>query len=766
MKNVYEIFEFPLIKEKLLHYANTELSQQYISSLEMFEEEEALSLSLKELNEAMSYSQKYGRINVFFHPNLIPELTTIKKGGIGNKEFFYHISFLLENIKSIKEEFKEKENYPLINEMISSLINLEQVKSRIDRVIGPTLEILDTASSNLMRIRSKILHLENSISSLANNLVDKYRNYLSDNNKSMKNGVFTLCVKSTYKNRVQGIVLDVSDTGLTVFIEPQELIEVYNNIASLKEEEIREIQLILKDLSNFISNYSNDLMENTFVISKLDFIFAKANFSLSYQGEICKISQEKKIYLISAAHPLIDKNKIVRNDFVLDKQKMMIITGPNAGGKTVALKVVGLLVIMHQCGLALPVYSGELSFFKNIYADIGDNQSILDNLSTFSSHIVKIRDILNVVDKDSLVIIDELGSGTSPLDGEALGLGVIDYLLKINCFSLISSHYEAIKNYSLENDDILCASMVFDEKRLSPTYRLRFHVASSSYGIEVSERLGLNQDVIKRAKEYITNRKLTDKEVKIEILNKRLEETEKLKTELLEKEHSLDLLKKELNEQAEKNKELRNKIILSAEEEKEEIVNKAKEEIDNIFAEFKNLENIKMHQVIEAKRKIDNKLEIKEEEYEDADVNVNDEVEIIASKTRGKVIRIDKDRVTILTLEGLSIQTKKNAIRKCEIIKKKFKKVYTPDLISNMKNVPTECNVIGMTVNDALPIVQKYLDDAVTVHYSQVRIIHGSGTGRLRTGVQNYLKTSPYVASFRLGGAGEGGVGATVVYLK
>ena len=766
MKNVYEIFEFSLIKEKLLSFANTELSQQYVKQLEMFSDIETLKEAFFELEECIRYSQKYGRINIYYHPNLIQELTSIKKGGIGTCEFFYHLSFLLENIKLIKEDFKEEDNFPFLNELISKLDNLEQVKNRINRVIGPSLEILDTASSHLMRIRSQISRLEGGITSLSNTLINKYRNYLSDSLRAMKNGLFTLSVKAAYKNRMQGIVIDVSDTGQTVFIEPQELIKVYNNISSLKEEENREIQAILRDLSQFISNYDYSLMQNNYLISKLDFVFAKASFSLSYDGEICKISPTKKIHLLSAAHPLIDKNKVVRNDFILEKERMMVITGPNAGGKTVALKVVGLLVIMHQSGLALPIKEGEMSFFKSIYADIGDNQSLLDNLSTFSSHIVKIEEILKVANEDSLVIIDELGSGTSPLDGEALGLGIIDFLLEEKCFSLISSHYEAIKTYSLENINILCASMVFDEKNICPTYKLRLHAASSSYGIEVSQRLGLNEKVIQRAKEYIENRKLTDKEIKLEYLNKKIEEVEKLKTELLQKEHELDLLKKDLHEQNEKNKEIRNRILQSAEEEKEKIVQEAKEEIDRIFEDFKNLENKKLHQVIEAKHLIEGKVKIQEEEYEEADVLINDQVEIIASKTKGKVIRIDKERVTLLTEDGLTIQTKKNAIRKCQIIKKKFKKVYTPDILSSMKNVPTECNVIGYTVQDALPIIKKYLDDAVTVHYKQVRIIHGSGTGRLRAGIQEYLKKSPYVESFRLGGGGEGGVGATVVYLK
>ena len=530
MKNIYSTFEFNLIKERLLKHATVELAKKYVEDLEMFDSKEELEDSLTYLNEGIRYANKYGRLNIYYHPNLIPNLVSIKKGGIGSKEFFYQVGYLLENIKLIKEEFKESEVFVLIDEIVKSLNSLDQVKARIDRVISPSLDILDSASPNLYRIRTKILRLESSISSLSRQLVDKYRNYLSDGHGALKNGIFTLMVKSTYKNRVQGIVHATSDTGQTLFIQPQELIEVYNEIASLKEEELQEIQIILKELSLFISKYDRELLVNNLNIARLDFIFAKATFAISYNGEIAKISNEKKILLKSAAHPLIDPKKVVRNDFIMEKEKMMVITGPNAGGKTVALKVVGLLVIMHQCGLALPIKEGgELAFFDNIFADIGDNQSIIDNLSTFSSHIVNIQDILSKVDSHSLVIIDELGSGTSPLDGEAIGLGVIDYLLNKNCFSMISSHYEALKTYALENDDILCASMIFDEKEIRPTYQLLLHVASSSYGIEVAERFGLNNEVISRAKKYLEERKLSDKEIRLEVLNAQINEVEKLK---------------------------------------------------------------------------------------------------------------------------------------------------------------------------------------------------------------------------------------------
>ena len=768
MKNIYSTFEFNLIKERLLKHATVELAKKYVEDLSMFDSKEELEDSLTYLNEGIRYANKYGRLNIYYHPNLIPNLVSIKKGGIGSKEFFYQVGYLLENIKLIKEEFKESEVFVLIDEIVKSLNSLDQVKARIDRVISPSLDILDSASPNLYRIRTKILRLESSISSLSRQLVDKYRNYLIDGHGALKNGIFTLMVKSTYKNRVQGIVHATSDTGQTLFIQPQELIEVYNEIASLKEEELQEIQIILKELSLFISKYDRELLVNNLNIARLDFIFAKATFAISYNGEIAKISNEKKILLKSAAHPLIDPKKVVRNDFIMEKEKMMVITGPNAGGKTVALKVVGLLVIMHQCGLALPIKEGgELAFFDNIFADIGDNQSIIDNLSTFSSHIVNIQDILSKVDSHSLVIIDELGSGTSPLDGEAIGLGVIDYLLNKNCFSMISSHYEALKTYALENDDILCASMIFDEKEIRPTYQLLLHVASSSYGIEVAERFGLNNEVISRAKKYLEERKLSDKEIRLEVLNAQINEVEKLKKMLLLKEEELQKEQEKLRVEIQKNRDLRNEIIQNAEDEKRLLVEKAKEEMDEIFKEFKSLENVKLHQLIDAKKKLENNPNLNDEEdEEDIVCNIGDSVEVIASKARGKVTRLDKNRATILLDGGLTLQVKLNQIRKVTVVKPNKKKTYTPDIISNMKRVSTECNVIGMTVKEAIEVISKYLDDCTVVHYKQCRIIHGCGTGKLRSGVHEYLKKCPYVESYRLGGMGEGGVGATVVTLK
>lgn len=770
MKDVYSIFEFEHIKDKLIRYCNTSYGRDKVRNLKMFEDASSLARALLKLDQAIKYCYKYSSLPIYAHDNLEDNILALDKGAIGSKEFFYQISFLLENIKVIKEEFKEADSFSILKDMVDGLSYIDAVKRKIDSIISPNLDIFDSASSNLYRIRMKKSRLESSINALCSNLINKYRPYLSDSHSALRNGIFTLMVKSSYKNHVQGIVLAVSDTGNTIFIEPQELIEIYNNIASLKEEEIQEIQSILKDLSQYVGAYSETLLNNNMLIGELDFLFGKAGYAISIHGEIAHISNSNTLKLLNAAHPLIDTNKVVRNDFILNKEKVMVITGPNAGGKTVALKVVGLLVIMHQSGLALPIKEGgEIPFFEHIFADIGDNQSLLDNLSTFSSHIVNIQQILSGVNERSLVIIDELGSGTSPLDGEAIGLGIIDYLLNKNCFALLSSHYEGIKTYALENQSILCASMIFNEEDIKPTYRLLLHVASSSYGIEVASRLGLQEQVINRAKGYIEDKKQTEKDIKLDVLNKAIYENERLKAELKSEKLELDILKDQLNKKLSENETIKKSIIESAENEKQKIIAQAKEEIDQIFNEFKSLENKKLHQVIEAKRKIDDKSfddDDEEASLFDDDIVIGDIVEIKSNKVKGKVQRIDKNRLTILTDTGLSLQTKVSDVRKCQVVKSKRPSVYVPDYLNKLKKVSTECNVIGLTVKEAIEIISKYLDDCISVHYKQARIIHGSGTGKLRSGVHAYLKKQSFIDSFRLGGQGEGGVGATVVYFK
>ena len=767
MKSIYETFEFDYIKDELKKYVHHSLAKKYVESLVMFDSYDQVEDELNYVKEAFYYSYKYSSLTVFSLEDLMDELINIHKGGRGTIHFFISLSYSLDNIKLIKEEFKEENNCPLLASLVNLLNLLPSLKSSLERVFSKDGEIVSSASPNLLRIRNRISSLENSISSLIHSLIDKYRNYLTDYQPSLKGNVYTLMVKSSFKNRISGIVISQSDSGNTFFIEPQELINVYNEISSLKEEEKAEIDKILLDLSKKVLLSENEVRINNFSLARIDFLFAKASLGIAYKGNIVTLNKQGIISLSRCAHPLIDAKKVVRNSFYLTSQKMMIITGPNAGGKTVCLKLIGLMVIMNQCGLILPIEKeGTLPYFKNIYALIGDEQSLIDNLSTFSSHIVGLENIVSKVDDASLVIIDELGTGTSPLEGEALAVSIINYLLNKKCYSFISSHYDGVKNLALMNDKILCASMVFDEERLMPTYHLILNVASPSYGIDVARRLGLEEDIIIKAKEYLEEKKSSSKDILLDELNQKLAIVDDLKNTLESEKKNLESINQDLKNQIERTKKERINILKQAEDEKQELILKAKEEIDQLYDQFKKNQNLKMHEVISLKKKIDDQvIDYEDENISYDQISLNDYVELLDTKVRGKVISLKKGRVTVLTDSNMTIETKANKVKKVQKVKEK-KATRNVDFIANLKKVPTELNLIGLTVKEALPILEKYLDDALSVHYKQVRIITGSGTGKLREGVHQYLRKSSYVDSFRLGGENEGYVGATVVYLK
>ena len=474
MKSIYQVFEFDQVKKLIEKYSKTELGLEKIRSLEMFDNSFDLKNELSHLEEIISYTLKYRNLVITNHKNILPHLSIIKKGGSCGIEFFYQVLQYLENAKILKDEVIKDERYSFLLESIRNLNELESVAHRLERTITKDLEISDNASIALREIRKNLSSEIASQSKIINSLMMKYKDYLNDERVALRNASFTLPIKSTYKHRVDGITIDESDSGLTCFIEPTEIIASNNKIQRLKEKEKEEINRILEELSSLIKDYVYEVIYDVETICYLDFLLSKANYAIETDSKIARLREEKRIKLKDARHPLIDKKKIVKNSFILDKNRIMLITGPNAGGKTVALKVIGLLVIMNQCGLALPTSEeAELSFFKNIFVDMGDNQSLIDNLSTFSGHIKNIIEIVNDLTEDSLVIFDELGTGTSPLDGEALGIGVINHLNKIGSFADLTSHYDGLKTFALENDYILNASMEFDEENISPTYRLR-----------------------------------------------------------------------------------------------------------------------------------------------------------------------------------------------------------------------------------------------------------------------------------------------------
>ena len=767
MKDLYKTLEFDIVKKEIEQYVKTERGHSLIRNLEMFDDEDELKDELGYLDEMISYTVKYRSLSLYPHNDIEIQIKGLEKDSIGSIELFYQVSSLLGNVEEIKQGATKDDSFSRIMSLIYSLVEIPSLKNQIDRIITPNLEVSDNASSLLRQIRNQIRNEEQNQSKLISSLLSKYKDVLNSDKYTFRDDAYVLPVKAANKNSVSGIIVDESDSGLTVFIEPTEILESNSKIARLREKEFEEIQRILAELSSFTLGYTTEILLDLSLITKLDFLLAKANYAIETNAEVATLTKDRVIMLKNARHPLIDPKKVVANSFFLNENKIMVISGPNAGGKTVALKVIGLLVLMNQCGLALPTSEkATLCYFDNIYVDMGDNQSLLDNLSTFSGHVKNLTEIISQVSPYSLVILDELGTGTSPLEGEALGVGVIEHLHSLGCFGIFTSHYEGLKNFALEHDYILNASMAFDEENILPTYHLRLGVAGKSYGLELAKRMGLEEDVLSKAKSYLDDKVKSDKEITLQMLNQKLEENESIKYELEKAKEEFEKKSHHLDNEIEKYKRLENKIYLDSEKKKDELIKDAKAQIDEIVEEMRKKENFKLHEVIGAKKKLDDLASSEEEEEEiKIVVNVGDNVRIVDSDITGKVIKIKGENLVLLSDRGLNLNVKLSQVQRYTPKAKKKTNSFISGF-KTMKSVPLECNIVGEHIEEGLQIVDKYIDDCISVHYKECRIIHGSGTGKLRESVHRYLDSRKDIKSYRLGGLGEGGVGATVVYFK
>lgn len=761
--------EFDKIRLMLKNYTHTQIASKRAMSLSMLPLDD-LKYVLNELDEAIRYTRFHLPFVIYNHQDLLPILLNLKKNGTGNIEFFSSIKDLLVNVKEVITSFEDKDNYPYLKNYISRLNPLESLKNRIDSIITKDLDIYDNASNKLFNIRNSIKHEINGQNKLYNSLLSKYQKYLNSERLVLKDQGLALPIQISYKNRVEGVTIGISSSGNTAFILPIEILISNQKIESLKLEEQEEILRILLDLGRVASQYVEELKEDLLSICSLDFLFAKVALAHDMKANIATISESNEFVLKDAIHPLIDRNKVISNSFYFNKERILLITGPNAGGKTVFLKMVGLLILMHQCGLAIPSSEASLPYFSKIYVDIGDEQSLDDHLSTFTGHIKTLNEALNDIDSSSFVILDELGTGTSPTDGQALAVGVLEYLNYKKAYAMVSSHYDGLKSYAIEKNYILNASMIFDEENLSPTYKIRLNVVGKSYGLEVASKEGLNSYVLNKAKEYLKSQE-SESENKLKILNEKLFEVDKLKAEVEEKNVELNKKMKAMDIEISHLQEEKRNLLEKVEEEKQNLLLETKEEIDEMMKEFKNKKEIKLHEVIALKKKVDDALnekdveEIDEEEHEE--FKDGDRVKEVNSSSLGTIKKLSDKSAIVLLDSGLSLNVKLSSLRKVE--EKKVKKKVYQDVISYStfnKNVPLEVNLIGLRVLEGIEALGKYLDDARTMHYKVVRVIHGYGTGRLKKAVWDYLKKQSYVESYRLGDVSEGGAGATVVNLK
>lgn len=768
MLDIYGTLEISKVLEEIASYSHSEIAKNRILNLKMLPQEE-VKKSLVILDELISYSLRFGEFSINQSFDLSDVVEIAKKAGVLSPLDLDHIASDIQISTKIFKQFEkiDRTKYFNLYTLATSLYDLEPLEKKIHKVILPNLEIADSASPKLASLRQKITKKEQEVRALSGTLIQKYHDYLSEPNISIRNGHFVLPIKTTYKNKIDGIIHDFSSSGQTTFIEPSNLVNLSNEIYALKADEQEEIYSLLKMLTEAINDKSSEVLENNKIIAELDFIAAKTRYSLFHNCVVSELSNERIIDLKNARHPLIEKDKVVANDFYFDLDtRIIIISGPNAGGKTVALKTLGMLVMMNQMGIAIPASEKpRLSYFPRIYADIGDNQSLSDNLSTFAAHVSNLSTITHFVSENDLVLLDELGTGTSPNEGSALALSVTDFLVKKNCFALISSHYEAMKEYPFRHKVAKNAMMVFDEKNLLPTYVLKIGFPGRSYGLEMAKRYHLDNSVIESSRRYLQKSSTKGVNDVLDKLNAVLRENEELSKKLTEQSRQLDIKEKDLKYQSKILKEKKDNLLEDVEETKEEMIRQAKKEIDEVI-KLKNNPNAKVSELIQTKSKLD-KLFEEEIVESNEDISFGDYVKISSLDVLGKVININKNKLEIITSGGMTYKTTKEKVEKTEAPKeRKTSKTNVDEMVRYKADIKSEINVIGEHVDDAIAIVSKYLDDARIRGFKEVRIIHGMGTGALKGAIHSYLAGCNFVEEYHLGGEFDGRSGATIVKLK
>ena len=789
------ILEYNKIIEMLSSKAHSKAGKLLCDGLKPIDNLNEVISSLRNTDDALKRLLRNGNISFAGNKDIRQSLLRLKKGSSLNALELLLICDLLEassRVKSyLKKEHPDDEDDSL-DKYYAMLEPLTKHSLEIRRCIISEDEIADDASSELKAIRRHIKGTNDKIHSELTRMVNTtYRTYLQDAVITMRDGRYCIPVKAEYKSNVPGMVHDQSGSQSTFFIEPAAIVNLNNELKQLSIDEEREVGVILAKLSSDLSDHLDEIMTDSEVLTILDFIFAKANLALDMNATRPLYNVFGHVNLKKARHPLLDKNKVVPIDIKLGYDfDLLIITGPNTGGKTVALKTIGLLSLMGQAGLFIPAKdASELSIFDNIYADIGDEQSIEQSLSTFSSHMKNIVEILHEADEKSLCLFDELGAGTDPIEGAALAISVLSDLHARKVRSVATTHYSELKVYALQEEGVENACCEFDVDTLRPTYRLLIGIAGKSNAFAISSKLGLPSYIIDDAKSRISKKDESFEDVLTELENNRvIIENEKAEIEKLKRE--IELLKKDYENRQKKLLESKDKIIREATEEAREILQDAKNTADTAIRDLMKKENRGDIRSMERNRtklreKIDNtnskvsinSSTVNKKKNKPSDFKLGEDVRIISLNMEGTINSLPDSKGNLYVLCGIMrMQAKMDDIEfidKPDIIVKdmKFKsgdlsKKSHQKSLSKASSISMEINLLGKMVDEAIAELDKYLDDAYLSHLSSVRIVHGKGTGALRNAVHNYLKNVSYVSSYRLAEYGEGDAGVTIVEFK
>lgn len=778
MQTTYlEKLEFNKIKNILSSYAKTNNGKKMCLDLYPSNNKEKVQKALDETTKAVALIYRKGNLPLETIGDISTYILNLKNQNFLSAKALLELATLLKTSKILKNYYFEKElnQTDSLTNYFDHLYTNPSIEEKIFSAIIDENTFDDRASNALYKIRQQMRNTKKEIKNKLQSLLNS--KYLQEPIVTIRQNRFVVPVKSEYQTEIKGFIHDTSSTGSTVFVEPISVFDLNNQLSELKNQENIEIEKILQILSSLFFDITNELENNFNLITILDFIFAKAKYSKELDCNCPKINDDKIIYLKNAKHPLLDQNIAVPITLEIGKTfSSLLITGPNTGGKTVTLKTVGLLTTMAQSGMHIPASSeSSIYLFDNIFADIGDEQSILESLSTFSSHMTHIINILNEATSDSLVLVDELGSGTDPIEGASLALSILEYLKEHNITVLATTHYHELKEYALLTDGVENASCEFNLETLSPTYRLLIGVPGKSNAFAISQKLGLKQEILENAKKSINSNTAKTEDLLKEIYDsKALIESEKEKT--LQYSNKIERLKQKLENETTDLEEHKKEYLQKAKQEAREILLSAKQEANDIIKEMeseknnsKNLNTLrnkltsKLHEVnqtpaspLEETQKID------ESQIKPGAIvfvpKFNKNGTILSYPNQSKKFNIQIDNIKT-TLTPSQITIAKNTETKKEIITKK-QSTFVP------KNVRTELNVIGMNIEESIFLVDKFLDEAAVAKLETVRIVHGKGTGILGKGIQKYLRSHPHVKSYRYGTFGEGEMGVTIVELK
>ncbi|MDK6297072.1 endonuclease MutS2 [Staphylococcus caprae] len=776
-----DVLEFDKIKSFVAEETISDLGREKVEQMAPATDFDTVEFQINETDEISQIYNKHRLPSLSGLAKVSPLIHRANIGGVLNVTELNVIKRLIQVQNQFKTfynqllEEDEEVKYPILDEKMNQLPVLsdlfQEIKDKCD-----TYDLFDHASNALQGIRSKISSTNQRIRQNLDRIVKSQSNQkkLSDAIVTVRNDRNVIPVKAEYRQDFNGIVHDQSASGQTLYIEPSSVVEMNNQISRLRNDEAVERERILTELTGQVAAEADALLIAESVMGQIDFLTAKARYARSIKGTKPTFKKERTVYLPNAFHPLLDKETVVANTIeFIDDVETVIITGPNTGGKTVTLKTLGLIIVMAQSGLLVPTLDGsQLSVFENVYCDIGDEQSIEQSLSTFSSHMKNIVEILHEADKNSLILFDELGAGTDPSEGAALAMSILDYVRNLGSLVMATTHYPELKAYSYNREGVMNASVEFDVDTLSPTYKLLMGVPGRSNAFDISKKLGLSLNIINKAKTMIG----TDEQE----INSMIESLERNSKRVDEQRIELDRLVREaqethdaLSKQYQQYQNYEKSLMDEAKEKANQRVKSATKEADSILKELRDLRDnkgaeVKEHELIDKKKQLDEQYEeksikqnVQKKKYDK--INAGDEVKVLSYGQKGEVLELVGEDEAVVQMGIIKMKLPIEDLEKTKKKKEKTTKMVTRQ---NRQTIKTELDLRGYRYEEALTELDQYLDQAVLSNYEQVYIIHGKGTGALQKGVQQHLKKHKSVSNFRGGMPSEGGFGVTIAELK